>query len=313
MKLKTDIHIPSSEKKIDHHQKVYLIGSCFSENMASKFNYHGFHVLSNSHGIIYNPVSIRESFYDLETRYEYELEDLVQDKDRFFSYFHHGCFDGKKPAHVLGNINETIQLHRSFIEGSQFVFITLGTAWVYIEKHTEEIVANCHKMPSSQFQKKLLSLAEIKMALETMMERIFSMNPSIQIVFTLSPVKHLKDGFMENQLSKSLLYLAIQESIGENVSYFPAYEIMNDDLRDYRFWSADMLHPNELAIEYIWDKFSATYFTSNTTELMNEVKKLQQFLSHRSLSTDENSMKQLENEKEQKKKELKMKFPQLNL
>lgn len=313
MKLKTDIHIEPSSIKIDHGNRVYFMGSCFSENIAKKFQYHGFNVLSNSHGIIYNPFSISESFFDLMNPASYKEKDLTFDNGRYFSYAHHGCFDTKVAADILGNINDTTQLHAKFIKEASFVFVTLGTAWIYLEKEKQMVVANCHKMAAELFEKRLLTASEIEINLEKMIDRILFLNPAAHIVFTLSPVKHLKDGFVENQLSKSMLHVAIQNWLGEKVSYFPAYEIMNDDLRDYRFWSADMMHPNELAIEYIWEKFCETNFSEETMQLMNEVKKLQQFVGHRSLSGDEKEIESLETEKQKKKNALKAKYPQLNL
>lgn len=311
MKLRTEIKIPTSEKKIDHHQKIYFSGSCFSENIATKFSYFGFDVLVNSHGIIYNPVSIRESFYDLVGRYTYDEDDLIFDSGRYFSYSHHSSYNGKRVQHVIGNINDTIQLHSAFLEDASFVFITIGTAWVYTEENDSIIVANCHKMPASKFEKRLLSKMEIDEALEKMVDRIHAMNPNAHIVFTLSPVKHLKDGFVENQQSKSLLHVAIQECLGENISYFPAYEIMNDDLRDYRFWKEDMIHPNELAINYIWEKFCETYFNSETLKIMDEVKQVRQFSSHRSLSSDKKEIQKLKEDKQKRINELQTKYPQL--
>jgi hypothetical protein len=189
----------------------------------------------------------------------------------------------------------------------------VGTSWVYEWKETNEIAANCHKIPNNLFNKRILSLEEVTASIQRTIENIRGFNPAAKIVFTLSPVKHLKDGFVENQLSKSILHMAIQHCLQEKVNYFPAYEIMNDDLRDYRFWGADMTHPNELAIDYIWEKFEQTYFTKDTSELMHEVKKLKQFLAHRPLSNDVDEMKKLEEEQKVKTEELKFKYPQLIL
>ena len=158
-----------------------------------------------------------------------------------------------------------------------------------------------------------MAIDEVITSIHKTIENIRAFNPAATIVFTLSPVKHLKDGFVENQLSKSILHLAIQNCLQENVNYFPAYEIMNDDLRDYRFWAADMTHPNELAIDYIWEKFGETYFTKETSELMLELKKLNQFLAHRPLTNDIDELKKFEADQNAKKEELKLKYPYLIL
>lgn len=313
MKLRTEIQIPSSPNKIDHSQKVYFTGSCFSENIAGKFKYFGFNVLSNSHGIIYNPVSIENSIIDLTTNKPYIHEDLHQYNGKYFSYAHHGVFSDQDPEQVLSNINETIALHKEHLGSASFVFITFGTAWVYTESLENILVANCHKIPGSHFKKRLLSQSEIGSSIQTMIARIRAVNSSAKIVFTVSPVKHLKDGFNENHLSKALLHVCIHSYLDENVLYFPAYEIMNDDLRDYRFWKDDMMHPNELAIEYIWEKFAETYFSSETIHIMNEVKQYQQFASHRPLSNNSTEIAELEEKKKTKLKEIRNKYPQLIL
>jgi len=308
-----EIPIPTSSNKIDHSQKVYFTGSCFSENVANKFKYFGFDLLSNSHGIIYNPVSISECFFDLMNPGSYQEKDLSFHNDNYFSYAHHGCFDGKESSEVIKNINVSLQLHASFIKAAQVVFITLGTAWVYVQREINRIVANCHKVPAEFFKKRLLTVDDIENNLEKMIDRIHFLNPAAQIVFTLSPVKHLKDGFVENQLSKSRLHVAIHNFLSKNVSYFPSYEIMNDDLRDYRFWKEDMMHPNELAIEYIWQKFSETYFSKETMEVMKEVKQYQQLASHRPLSPNLGEIKDFDEKKKAKLIEIKNKYPQLIL
>lgn len=313
MKLRTEIQIPSSQHKIDHYQKIYFTGSCFSEHISTKFKYHGFNVLSNSHGIIYNPISIEKSINDLLEVKQYSPSSLIKNGQDYCSLYHHGMFDGANANDVIQRLNTNIVTHSDFFKDSAFIFISLGTSWVYEWKETKEIVANCHKIPSNRFNKRILTIDEVTISIHKTIANIRVFNPTAKIVFTLSPVKHLKDGFVENQLSKSILHLAIQNCLQENVNYFPAYEIMNDDLRDYRFWGADMTHPNELAIDYIWEKFWETYFTKETTELMIEVKKLKQFLAHRPLSSDKDDLKKFEEDQKTKKEELKLKYPQLIL
>jgi hypothetical protein len=313
MKLRTEIQISPSSVKIDHFQKLYFTGSCFSENIADKFKYFGFDVLANSHGIIYNPVSIENSILDLTIDKPYEHADLNQYNGKYFSYAHHGIFSNHDPEQVLSNINETISLHGEHLKKASFVFITFGTAWVYTELLENVLVANCHKIPGSHFKKRLLTESEIGSAIQTIINRIRTVNEDAEIVFTVSPVKHLKDGFIENQLSKSLLNVCIHTYLDENITYFPAYEIMNDDLRDYRFWKEDMMHPNDLAIEYIWQKFSEVYFSDRTLEIMKEVKQYRQLASHKPLSSNLNEISELEDKKKTKHVEIKNKYPQLIL
>ena len=251
MKLRTEIQVPASAHKINHHQKIYLTGSCFSENIADLFRYFGFQSLANSHGIIYNPFSINQSLSDLASGKKYNLEDLELYNGRYFSYSHHGEFSSYDPDELLMRINNNLVAHRNFLKETSVVFVTIGTSWVYTIPQRKLIVANCHKQPSSVFEKDFMRLTDIEHNLNSIIKNIVLLNEAAQIVFTVSPVKHLRDGFVENQLSKSLLHVAIQNLLNEKVSYFPAYEIMNDDLRDYRFWKEDMMHPNKLAIDYI--------------------------------------------------------------
>lgn len=313
MKLRTEIQISPSNHKIDHRQKIYFTGSCFSEHISTKFKYHGFNVLSNSHGIIYNPISIEKSINDLLEVKQYSPSSLIKNGQDYCSLYHHGMFNGANADVVSQSVNTNIVAHSDFIKDSAFIFISLGTSWVYEWKETNEIVANCHKIPSNRFNKRILAIDEVITSIHKTIENIRAFNPAATIVFTLSPVKHLKDGFVENQLSKSILHLAIQNCLQENVNYFPAYEIINDDLRDYRFWAADMTHPNELAIDYIWEKFGETYFTKETSERMLELKKLNQFLAHRPLTNDIDELKKFEADQNAKKEELKLKYPYLIL
>jgi len=312
MKLRTEIFIPESEKKITHHDKTYFSGSCFSENIASKMKYYGFDVLSNSHGILFNPVSIKHGFMDLVLQKTYRTTDLRTANDIYFSYAHHGSFNSNQPEKILEKINGSITEHAAHFFESKFVIITLGSSWVYETIENKRIAANCHKQPSSFFNKRLLSLEEITDSLQATIELIGSVTKA-EIIFTLSPVKHLKDGFIENQHSKSLLHIAIQKALKTGVSYFPAYEIMMDDLRDYRFWSEDMVHPNELAINYIWEKFSGIYFDENTNNIMKDVNSFRQLTNHRSLSSDPKEIEDLKIRKEKAFQKITNKYPHIKI
>lgn len=313
MELRTEIQIPRADFTIDHHKKVYLTGSCFSENIATKFRYFGFQSLANSHGIIYNPYSINQSLDDLAHHKEYTANDFEFYEGRYFSYHHHGEYSSIDADDLTVMINESLEMHRNYVKESSVVFVTLGTAWIYTIPHKNLIVANCHKMPSKTFTKNCMSLPRIEETLKSIIENIYLLNPGAKIIFTVSPVKHLNDGFINNQLSKSLLHVAIQKILTDHIYYFPAYEIMNDDLRDYRFWKQDMTHPNQLAIDYIWEKLSKTYFDLSTEQVLLEVKKLRQFLDHIPLSSDPVKIDELNQEKERKRAELNKKYPQLYL
>lgn len=313
MNLRTEIQSPAFPFHIQHQTPVYFAGSCFSDHIASQLSYHGFHVKANSHGIIYNPVSLGNAISDTISNKKYLPTDLLEYQGKWISLSHHGVFSRGDADEALLAVNDSIKEHHPFLKTAGVIFITLGTSWVYEYMDTGKIVANCHKIPGSQFKKRILSATEIHEALISMIEEIQQFSPSLQIVFTLSPVKHLKDGFIENTYSKSLLHAAIQQVLKPHVHYFPAYEIMIDDLRDYRFWSADMVHPNDLAIDYIFEKFSSSLFSDHTREIMKEVKTYRQFNQHRPLSKNPTEVEQLEKEKLNRKKLLLEKYPYIYL
>lgn len=313
MKLRTEIPALKYPFHIHHKTPVYFAGSCFSDHIAHQLSYHGFAVKANSHGIIYNPISLGNAINETIANKKYLSTDLLEYNGKWVSLSHHGMFDRGDANEVLLGINETIKTHHQFLKTSGVIFITLGTSWVYEYIDTGRIVANCHKIPGNRFNKRILSSNEIHQALIKMIDELLQFSPSLQIVFTLSPVKHLKDGFVENMYSKSLLHAAVQQVLKPHVYYFPAYEIMMDDLRDYRFWSADMVHPNDLAIEYIFEKFSSTLFSKDTMEIMKEVKAYHQFNEHRALSNNPTEVDQLEKEKLKRKKLLIEKYPFLYL
>ncbi len=280
---RTEIKIKRDENAlISHQSNIFLIGSCFSDNIGNMFNHYKFHSLSNPFGVTYNPYSIYRQLERITSKSYFNLEDLITKGEFFNSFELHGSFDHTDKDALIQNLNDKIDISWKHLSQCSHLFITLGTSWVYELKDSHEIVNNCHKFPSSHFSKRMLSIEEIQEACNGIVALARKMSPNIRIVFTVSPVRHLKDGFTENQISKGRLFQSINECINEvNVSYFPSYEIMTDDLRDYRFYDTDMLHPNTLAIEYIWNKLNETYFDSSTLRIMNEVSNIQQVLNHK--------------------------------
>ena len=215
-----------------------------------------------------------------------------------------------KEAIQLAN-SQQIQLQQALQEAS-FCFITLGTAWVYIYNSTDTIVANCHKLPSQHFSKRLLSIEEITESLSHITALLKQFNPSITVVFTISPVRHIKDGFFENQVSKSQLFAALYPLITDNKSlYFPAYELLLDELRDYRFYANDMVHPSEMAINYIWERLVTTYIEIATQADMKQVDSIQKGLSHRPFNPETESHQQFLAQLQQKMEAFTMKYPHI--
>ncbi len=278
MKLQTLVPLNSLQPLIDYHSKVVLLGSCFTENIGGKLQYYGFHTTVNPFGIIFNPVSLAQLITRAVNKSPYTRSDV----ENTFSYLAHSALNGENTQQVTTNLNHaSISLCKS-LQTASHVFITLGTSWVYELKATQQIVANCHKQPQALFNKRLLSLQEISDALEAMVTAIQHINQQAHIVFTLSPVRHLKDGFIENQRSKARLHECLQRLVEHNKArYFPAYEIVMDELRDYRYYARDMMHLNELGIDYVWERFRESVINTSAQHTMKSIHKYQQLKNHR--------------------------------
>ncbi|WP_262709415.1 GSCFA domain-containing protein [Saccharicrinis carchari] len=259
-----------------------FLGSCFANNMGSKFSECKLGNLINPFGVIYNPISVGNSLSSIIHKKVYSDTDLQNYNNRWLSFDHHSSFSDSNKSKCLKKINESIQEAAEFLKECEFVFFTFGTAWVYQLKETNQVVSNCHKYPDRCFNRYLLSIDEVVDKYKTLMKQLRAFNPDIKVIFTLSPVRHWKDGAHENQISKSILMLAIDRlcTLFDNCDYFPAYELLLDDLRDYRFYADDMLHPSASAITYIWEKFEDCFFSVNTLEYKKEMLKLTKALNH---------------------------------
>ena len=287
MKFRTEFTPQKQERQIDHHARIVLMGSCFSENIGAKLDYYKFDVLNNPFGILFHPLALEKAIrYCLEEK-AYEAQDLIEHEGMWISLDHHGSFNHYDRETVLQRINENISKASNALKIASHVIITLGTAWVYRWKESGQLVANCHKIPQARFTKELLDTQDIIECLRRTGKRIHALNPGTSVIWTLSPVRHLKDGFMENNRSKARLLEAIHTvSDQERSFYFPSYELMMDDLRDYRFYSQDLVHPNVLAIDYIWEKFTNTWISDPSRQVMQEVEQIQKALHHKPFRED---------------------------
>ncbi|MEN8125334.1 MAG: GSCFA domain-containing protein [Bacteroidota bacterium] len=282
MKFRTEINIPKQNDQITYNSEIVLFGSCFTENIEKHFKYYQFKNNTNSHGILFHPIAIENSINDCTQNRNYKEKDLYHFNELWMSFSHHTKFSDENNRVVLKNINKQIRQTNLALTKASHILITLGTSWVYRFENSDELVANCHKIPQKYFKKELLSVSQIIRSLENSIAKINSVNPNTVILFTVSPVRHLKDGFAENNLSKSHLISAIHRVIdNKQIFYFPSYEIMMDDLRDYRFYKSDMLHPNEIAMEYIWEKFKNTWIDERSFQLMDEIESIQKSLQHK--------------------------------
>lgn len=295
MKFRTEVDIKESQKKIELEDKIFSIGSCFASEMTDLFQQGQLQSLNNPFGTIFNPFSISNSVKRLHDAEFYHEEELITFEDEFISLDHHTSFDTRYIHQTLNKINTKIEEGNSFLQGTDWVIITYGTSFIYEFLPKQKLVANCHKIPQKFFEKKLLSHQEIT---DSIYNTVINLNDickdDVQILFTVSPVRHTKDGMIENQLSKSKLITAVHEVIlqFENCHYLPIYEILMDDLRDYRFYKEDMIHPNNQAVNYIFEKFGNAYFSDETKAFIKENFKINKALEHK--TDDEKDPKYIE-------------------
>jgi hypothetical protein len=280
---RTTFKIPSFPFKLSHQDQILSIGSCFAENIGSKLEENKFQILLNPFGILYNPSSVTQTLERIFNNEKITGKDILQHNDLWHSRLHHTRFSQADKSTFLEDINANLKEANTFLQTTNCLLITLGTAFVWEEKETGIIVANCHKRPQKLFTRRRLSISEIKENLLTVLRKIKKQNIDLQVIMTVSPVRHTNDGFIENQRSKAALILAIDELCqAENfIHYFPAYELIQDDLRDYRFYASDMLHPNEVAVDYVWEHFKDTLFTAQTEGIFREIEKLKAASAHR--------------------------------
>lgn len=293
---------------------VLFMGSCFTENIGDRMEELKFPTTVNPFGVLYNPSSVRSGLEVLLDNRDFNENDLHFYNDQWLSFYHDTEFSDADKEKCLDKINSSVNAARKHLQTANYLIITFGTAWTYRYKKTGNIVSNCHKIPANEFERRKLSVEDIFVQWAKLLNRVEDLNPNLKIIFTVSPVRHWKDGAVQNQLSKSTLILAINQlmKIFENVEYFPAYEIMMDDLRDYRFYADDMLHPSAVAIDYIWDKFSKTYFEKETIEIIKEVNQIIQAKKHQPLNPDTKSHKIFLENQIAKIKEVSGKYNYLN-
>jgi len=282
-KFRTEVTILPSPHKISYSSSILFIGSCFTVNIGSKMQEYKFNVDINPFGIVYNPLSVKQNLEALIENKQYVKSDLFQYSDRWVSFDHHSRFSGHDPESCLEQINRRIDFSAKKLKETDFLIITMGTAWIYKLADSGKVVSNCHKFPSKLFKRELLKPEDIVQNYKVLINALLEINPQIRIIFTVSPVRHWKDGPVQNTLSKSILFLTIHEllSIFDCTEYFPAYEIAIDDLRDYRFYGADMLHPNSQMTDYMWNKFCQVYLDDETIKIMKDLEKLIHAIQHK--------------------------------
>lgn len=283
MELRTTFNIQPSEQKITYYDKTIFIGSCFATSIGQQFETGHLPVMINPAGTVYNPVSVLNTLETITEGRKLAIEDLYNNNGTWISFNHSTEFSSEDPDELLLLINAMTAEAAGFLRGCSFLFVTFGTARVYRWKRTGSIVSNCHKIRASEFDHGLLSVNDIVTIWEKQLDNLQSVYPQMKVIFTISPVRHWKDGAHGNQVSKSVLFVAVERLLGHRSQpgYFPAYELLMDDLRDYRYYDEDMLHPSGAAVGYIWEAFSRCYFDEDTRNLWDEISAISKAVAHR--------------------------------
>ncbi|MFP4556557.1 MAG: GSCFA domain-containing protein [Bacteroidales bacterium] len=292
---RTIVKVDKAPFEITYNTPALFLGSCFTENIGSLMNERKFPVLTNPFGVVYNPISVDLVLKRIASGQPYTENELIKHNNLWLSLQHHTSFSSENKETCLNSINKSLLAAHRFWQQTKFLIITFGTARVYSYNETGEPVANCHKIPANRFTRSLLSVDNIVKRWGSLLSKIINEKPDLKIIFTVSPVRHWKDGATGNQLSKSTLLLGVDQLVKqfyEHASYFPSYEIMMDDLRDYRFYNSDMLHPSPLAVGYIWERFSNTILSSAAVSMSNEIEKIMQAVNHRPFNTNTKEYKQ---------------------
>ena len=284
MQFRTQIPFKKQQHNlIDYNSKFLMLGSCFTENIGDKLDYFKFSTTVNPFGILFHPKAIENLILKAINERIYTEDDIFFQNERRHCFEAHSSLSNPSKDVLLKQLNESVNLTNNQLNNSTHIIITLGTAWSYRFIETDTLVANCHKIPQKNFLKELLTVDEITESLKAIIALIRSVNKKTSVLFTISPVRHLKDGFIENQQSKSHLITATHQVVEprNNTFYFPSYEIMIDELRDYRFYNEDMVHPNQTAINYIWEKFRDIWISNETIQIMEEIGVIQKSLAHK--------------------------------
>ncbi|MDR2123131.1 MAG: GSCFA domain-containing protein [Flavobacteriaceae bacterium] len=288
MIFRTELTYDPQTVTLDYSSRIFTIGSCFATEISEKLSGYKFSVMHNPFGVLFHPPAIENALMRIYSREEYQASEIYKYEELYLSWDHHSSFNDISVEKLVSRINKNIQTANKFLQEADMIIITLGTAFVYKLRQYDLMVANCHKVPNSQFSKILLEDHQIKTSLKNIVEMLTNIGKKgMKILFTLSPVRHIKDGIIENNRSKSRLLNAVHSVVESyaNCEYFPSYEFMMDDLRDYRFYKDDLIHPNDMAVDYIWEKFRDAHISPKVFPVMETVKKINSSLQHKVRNT----------------------------
>ncbi|WP_321370383.1 GSCFA domain-containing protein [uncultured Draconibacterium sp.] len=287
-KFQTIVELPQFAWQTGYKSKNLFMGSCFTENVGGVMEAQKYPVDINPFGILYNPLSVANGLQILLEEKRFLADDLVEHNGLWHSFSHHGRFSNVDKEQVLDDINSRIKSSSAFIKQADFLFLTFGTAWIYRYKKNGKLVSNCHKIPAREFVRERLSVRQILDVYSQLLPKLWEKNPTLKVVFTVSPIRHWKDGAVENQRSKATLILAVDELIQQfgaaKCGYFPSYEIVMDELRDYRFYAEDMLHISDVAVKHIWERFEHALIDAESIAIAKEVVKITNAVKHRPIN-----------------------------
>jgi hypothetical protein len=313
IKFRTEVDIPEFKKKMGYRHQSMMIGSCFAENIGTYLQELCFPIMVNPFGILYNPISIANSLEILLSGKNFTQQDLFYSNGLYNSFSHHSRFSGSDLAETLERINTKIAEASGLLKNCHHLFITFGTSWVFKNKTSGAVVSNCHKLPAATFDRYRLSVEQITESWVPLIDVLRRVNPDLHVVFTVSPIRHLKDGVHENQLSKSTLLLAIDALMSKYgnglISYFPSYELVIDELRDYRFYAADMTHPSEVAVDFIREKFVAAIMDPEAKNVSAELEKILPGLKHKVMNNSDKGYSSFIENQIGKTHQLQIKYP----
>lgn len=283
MQLFTEVPIPKPNFDINYQDGVFCLGSCFVNEIGQKLTDAKFHTCINPFGTQFHPLAMEQVMSRIFSRSYYTENEIFHFRELYFSWDHSNLYSTPRLKSTLATVNETIENGNDFLSKANVFIFTLGTAWAYLLKDAQFYVSNCHKVPQKHFEKHLLKRNQVLASLRNLVLMVKDIQPKSKIIFTISPIRHTRDGYRENHVSKGLLHNALHHLLKEfkEVEYFPSYEIVMDELRDYRYFKEDLVHLNDLGIQYVWEKFSQNYFLESTFKTLDEVKKIRMALEHR--------------------------------
>lgn len=287
------------DTKIQYRDKLFLVGSCFTEEMGNKLARHKFNILQNPHGILFNPISLTHTVISCVNNTKVKRDELFFYNELWHSWDYHSRFSKLEEEEALKSMNASTELAHHFLKEAGWLMVTLGSAFVYEttaktpgSPGTGKVAANCHKVPTDTFNRRLLDTEEVKLSLQSMLNAVSAINPHAKFIFTISPVRHLREGFVDNNRSKAVLIQAVHSLVdNKQVFYFPAFELILDDLRDYRFYAEDLVHPNYAATQYVWEKFQEVCIDEPSRKLLTEINQVNAARHHKAFNAASNQHK----------------------